>query len=579
MQIHTVSAGGEHSVPWMNASGVAPSEVEPHVREVAMKLSAWMTDQKSDQGAGSLFNRKAYQAPANPYAAMLAARLAVETDDLVSGTADVTEGLMLQGVKWESEVEDDADIFNQIAAKLNLDAYLRAAHRELFTYSQVITAAWWDTVTYKVRGRTPPDEKPLVKVTDTATGVVRFEEPRDPKTNRPIKPKRGAKRRKEYHVYAPVALSILDPLKVVPIGGVNVWGYERLAWAATPDETETWDRVDAGQAFDLTMSRLFLGRYTPGKAEAAQLADWGIDTKNLMELNPRFVWRHTLSKSSYEQFPDLRMKSIFKLLDLKQQLMEADRVALIGAANYLMLVKKGTKEDPAYPEELRNLRENFDVVAKVPVIISDHRLEIEIITPKQDYTLQGEKYDTLDRRIMARLIGAMGVASSGQRNESTLTTGRMVARLLESRRHMLKRAVEHQIAHAVVDHPANDGKFEDEPNLAFTPRNVQLDADAQVVQSIMALRAQKELSRGSTLEFFGFDQEVEAQRREYEDESGLDSVFGTQVPFNGENANAGGTPPPPPQVTGPQGGRPSGGGAPTKNAAKPQTRNRTPAKG
>ena len=124
---------------------------------------------------------------------------------------------------------------------------------------------------------------------------------------------------------------------------------------------------------------------------------------------------------------------------------------------------------------------------------------------------------------------------------------------------MMKRALEKHIARAVVEHPDNEGKFEDEPNLAFTPRNVQLDTDAEIAQAIMALRTQKELSRESTLEYFGFDQATEAQRREFEEESGFDDIFQTQVPFSagGRRPARGPAGSEAPQVSGARGGRPT----------------------
>lgn len=567
---------------YVNMSGLDDALVMGKMREVASQITRWVEDTRGTQGRSSLFDRSAYQVPDNPYNQMKIARQAMANDDVVSGAAEVTEGLIFQGIKWESEEPDDADIFNQISKTLDLDSYVRQAYRELFTTSQVITASWWGWKTYKVRGRSNPEELPLEKSTDPATGVVAYEEPRDPKTLRPMKRPKGVKRKRQYRVWAPVAMTVLDSLKVVPVGNL-MWGRERLAWQASREEMKSFE-----EGTDLTMETLFLGRYVVAErsAEEKELMGLGVDTKRLLELNPMYVWRHCVTKANYQRFPEIRLKSIFKLLDLKQQLMEADRVALIGAANYILLVKKGTKEDPAYPEEIANLKENFDVVAKLPVIISDHRLEIEIIVPSQDYTLDKEKYDLIDARILSRLLGATSISSSGQRNENSLTVARGIARQLETKRHMLKRSLEHHIAESVVEHPFNqgaDGKalFEDEPNLAFTPRNVQLDNDNQIVQAVMSLRTQKEISRESILEYFGFDQAVEAQRREFEEASGLDDVFQTQVPFDGQGGggNAGGTPPPPPAaVSGAQGGRPSGGGSPTKNATKPRPKNRTPAK-
>lgn len=561
---------------FVNMSGLPDVKVEGSVREVASQITRWITDQRSTQGRSSLFDRSAYQAPDNVYNQMAIARQALANDDVVSGAAEVTEGLIFQGLKWESESPDDADIFNQISKTLNLDSYVRQAYRELFTCSQVVTASWWGWKEYTVRGRSNPEDLPLEKVEDPTTGVVSYEEPRDEKTLRPKKKPKGVKRKRKYRVWGPVALTILDSTKVVPIGN-TMWGQERLAWQASKAEIAAFE-----SGADATMDTLFIGKYTPpnNSEEEAELLRMGVDPKRLLELNPQYVWRHCVTRSDYQRWPEVRLKSVFKLLDLKQQLMEADRVSLIGAANYILLIKKGTEKDPAYPEEITNLKENFTTVAKLPVIVSDHRLEIEIIVPSQDYTLDQDKYDLIDRRILARLMGAMSVASSGQRNESTLTTGRMVARILETKRHMLKRSLEHRIATAICEHPLNNqgGKplFEDEPNMAFTPRNVQLDADTQITQAVLAMRTQKEISRESFLEYFGFDQAVEAQRREFEEESGLDDVFQTAVPFDSpQNANSAGLPP---QVSGASGGRPSGGGTPAANATKAQPKNRTPRK-
>ena len=548
--------------------------VQQAVGKVEREIARWVEDSQQRSKSPSLFFRNGYKGPENYYAQLQLARLAVDSYDVVGGAADVTEGLILQGAKWEGESEDDADVFNQISRDLNLDDFLRSAYRELFTASQFVVATWWGYKEYVVRGYNAPDPIGLDKVTDPATGTTAYEVPRDPKTNLPQKPKRrGQRRRKKYTLRVPTQLTLLDSMKVVPIGN-RLWGRDRLAWQASQDEMEAWEGLEGGDldALDLTMASLFVGKYTPSKSEAIELEDLGVDTKRLLEFRPDRVFRHTLTKPSYARWPSLRMRSIFRLLDLKQQLQNADRVNLVGAANYILLVKKGSDELPAEQVEVDNLKENFKVLAKVPVIISDHRLQIEIITPDQDYVLQQAKYDVLDQRILARLMGSLTSNGSGQRAADMTQQARFVGRLLESRRQMLKRTMEKHLAHAIAE--ANSGTFEDEPNLAFTPRQIQLDADQQTIQAILALRTQKELSRETTLEFFGFDQDVEAQRRINEEESGMDAIFGTAVPFDspanamgGAPQNAGGVPPAAQGAAGAQGGRPTGGGQPPQNSS------------
>ncbi len=540
-----------YNVAWINHSGLPDDKVLGDVRQTAAALTEWVLSSQTPgrrRGSG-LLDRNAYVVPTNPIQQMLLARQAVQDDDIVGGTADVTEGLMFQGCKWEGTDADDCDVFNQVATDLNLDAYLRAAYRELYTHSQVVTASWWEQKTYTVRGFNPPDKEAPPKP-DPITGQV----------PPPEMPKRGPRRRKRYEVYVPTQLTILDSLRVVPVGN-RLWGGDRLAWHGTAEEMEIWDSgLASPSTLDPTMAQLILGRYTPSREEAVELSNLGINPKNLLELNPIRVWRHTLTRPSYARWAEVRLKGVFGLLDLKRQLMEADRVNLIGAANYILLVKKGDKDNPAYQHEIDNLQDNFQVMAKLPVIVSDHRLTIEIITPKTDLTLNREKYDVIDSRILARTLGAFTV-STGGKVDTTIGLARMVARLLESRRHMLKRAVEQHVGRQIME--LNPDAFEDEPNLSFTPAQIQLDNDAQITQMVMALRAQKEISRETVLEFAGFDQAVEADRRRWEAESGMDDIFQTAIPFSSPGLPPGnGT-----SVAGPgnQGGRPKGGGKPDNN--------------
>lgn len=551
----------EDNVSWVNASGETADFVRPTINRVAREIANWV---KSTRGsaAPSLLNRAAYAAPDNPYSQMRTARTAVDNDDIVGGVCDITEGLKLQGMKWEGTSADDADVFNQISKDLNLDAFARMWHREEFRYSQVVVGVWWGRKTYTVRGRSVVEGDPEV---DPATGVAKT-----------VK-KPGPKRKKKYEIATPVALTFLDPLSVVPLKP-GPFGQDRLAWHASKEEFALMSATALGAPLDEVMAEFMTGPITVGRGEASYLQSLGIDPRRLIGLNPSSVFRCSKNRISYERFAALRLKSVFPLLDLKQQLMEADRVALVGAANYILLIKQGSKEEPALPEEIANLKANFKVIAKLPVVIGDHRLNIEIITPDQSFTLDAKKYDTLDRRILNRTLGALALGSSSSEGQAAPALIRGVARQLENERHMMKRALEREVARRIVDHPFNAAKFEGEPNLAFTPRNVQLDSGSAEIQAIMALRTQKELSRESTLEFFGFDQVTEALRRQFEEESGLDDIFQTQVPFNGSGAEGNGEGPNgggrASQVSGATGGRPKGGGT-SRQSPKSSTQPRT----
>jgi hypothetical protein len=566
-----VTSGIEDRFELRNYSGVPDAVIErdPGMNKLAKELSRWADNLRSAQQRGSMFDRGAFTPPNNVYDEMRAARTAVEHDDVVSGVADITESFAFQGVKWECTDSDISDVFNQWARDVNLDYFLRQVHREEYTLSQVYVAMQWGYKEYTVRGFSIPekdDEEDLIHPIELP------EQPVDAYTGqRPEKPKKkGRKRRKKYRLWVPTQLTVLDATKIVPVDFSPV-GPEKLAWCASKAEMGHWQNVNEGRVVDLVMENFFIGQYKPDREEAERLAKMGVPVDRLLLLNPEMVWRHTLTKSSYESHPQLRMKSIFGLLDLKRQLINADRASLVGAANYILLVRKGTDDRPASQEEIDNLKENYNFIAKMPVIIADHRLTIEIVAPKIDLTLQTEKYDVIDTRLLMRVMGTLSLGARGQRNETNVTLSHSVARMMENRRHMIRRAIERYIARTIVEHPRNkkpDGSaiIDHEPNLVFLPRNVSLGFDAALLQALLSLRTQREISRETILENFGLDQATEAMRMEHEEDV-YDDIFKTQIPFAapgmGGGFNTGD-----PKANGAQGGRPQGGGQPSGDTTK-----------
>ena len=542
MEIEVV-AGSEDMLPVVNASEVAFGSLadDDGFRELARSMTRWVNDVRAATGRISMFERGMYTPPDNPFDEIRSARAAVRYDDVVSGVAEITESFAFQGIKWESDDPEVSDVFNQMARDLDLDSVVRRIWREEFSAGQAVCAFEWGTKTYTLRGKT-----------DT-----------------------GKKSKKKYTIQCPVGITILDSTSVIPL--TNPMGEEVLGWIGGRDLVDRYKRVINGDVDDPTMLEFYVGEYqTKSDAERRELFNLGVNPEEILLLNPDRVFRHCATKPDYQRFPDVRLRSCFGLLDLKRQLMTADRASLVGAANYILLIRKGSKEEPATKAELENLKENYSVIAKMPVIISDHRLEIEIVAPKIDLTLQSEKYDVIDARLLSRLLGTLSIGGKGQRNETNVTMSYAVGRNMENRRHMLRRFLERTIARAVVDHPANTGLLSTDPSLVYTPRNINLGMEAAMVQALLSLRNSREISRETILEQFGMDQATEAMRREMEAEE-YDEIFGTlampgQTDGMGDpndqqqdDPNGQGTSP---QVNGGKGGRPVGGGKPTANPGK-----------
>ena len=488
--------------------------------KVARALSSWAEDTlPRTRNSRGLFNRDRYVTPGRIYEQMALASDALD-DDVVGNFADTSEALAFQKVSFEvAEDKDQENIWKQIGHDLDLDGFVRQMWRELIVNSQCYPIRWWGHKEYKVKGK--------------GDG--------------------GRERRKLFDIVVPVALGFLDPTRVVPIR-VTPFGTADLAWIATDEEMDVY--TGDGDINDQFIEALFLGKYEATEKEKADFTKEDIPVDNLMLLNPMYVWRHTMTKSTYERWSRIRMKSIFPLLDLKHQVREMDRAFLLGGINFIVLVTRGTDQIPAARQEISDTTAQIRAQSKSPVIVSDHRINIELITPDLTNILDKDNWSVLDERLLMRLWGTFQIPGETSNRETSLTLGRVIARGMASRRHMMKRSIEKHIVEAVTDHPLNEG-FDADCSIEFAPRRMELEFDQSVVTMVQSLRDRGDISRETVLTEFNFDQELEASRREYEDERWEDVFTPTNVPFNSTDGAS-------PDGSGRTGGRPPGKKDPEK---------------
>lgn len=535
----------------INESGITDREVfgalaVQHPEMAA--LTRWVNNTKGRTANSSLVERDRYVIPDNIYETFKTAYRAAQEDDVVAGVVEMTEALSLGWLDFDAEKEDESDIFMQIAEDTNLDDRIHEMWRDNMIISQFYVAVLWGQKEYRVRGRT----------------------------------KGGNQKRKTYNVNCPIGISLLDPLKVIPSGNF-MFGQERLLYMADRIEGEDIRRVLADDnTTDLTVQQFIVAPYEPDQREAMRFAELGVDPSNLFILSPN-VWRGSETRPAYERFAYPRMKSIFEILDLKHQLRASDRAHLIGGTNFIVLIKKGTDQHPAKPAELANLQGGVRTLGRVPVLVGDHRLSVEIVTPKLDMTLKPERYNTLDARLTARLMGLFetGNYSTGASRDDSIKLAKMASRVLESRRDKLIKIVHRRIIQETLDRsPELESEF---VKLRYSPKRIALDLDPVLFSMIQDTRDRGDLSRESILDELGYDQADEARRRKSEKEAGYDKVFEpTNVPFDKPGAGPGqqGDEPPAPAPgsnpagAGPkaagrtQGGNRNGGGA-NPGAGKP----------
>lgn len=510
----------------INDSDVDDSEVFRAFNEAEPELASmvrWTYDTRPSPAVrqAGLFERDRYTTPSSVYEQMRVAYTAAENDDVVSGVVETTEAMAFSRMSIECDDEDEEDIWDQISEDIDLDARMREMWREDFTVSNFYCSVYWGRASYKVRGKSDA----------------------------------GITRKKMFNnLQVPLGVSVLDPLKIVPVGSV-LFNHERLAYAADRGEyDEILAVINGEREADKIISQLILEPYIPDETERRLLSQDGLPADRLFLLNPRNVFRHTSTRSQYQRFAPVRLKSVFALLDLKHQLQQMDRAHLLGATNFIVLVKKGSKERPALQPEINALQAQMRTLARVPVLVGDDRLSVEIITPQTDKTLDPTRYNGLNAGITARLYGMFmtGNFAAGAKNDDSLKLAKVVAKGLEARRDMIRRTVMREILQPTFE--VNDA-FTNEPSLRFHPKRIALDFDPTFATFLLDLRDRGDLSRESILEEVDFDQQVEWQRRKKEKEI-YDDVFETTVPYSAATAT------PSPIKQNGAGGMPPGGGSP-----------------
>jgi len=486
---------------------------------ITRALGAWAEEvqgnSRNNRNRQQIFERDQYLTPSKIYDQMQLCYNALD-DDVVSNALDTTESLAFNRIRVQSEEFDEENVWNQIMADLDLDKWIREAWRELFTVSHYYGVKWWGLKQYKVTGK----------------GEKR-------------------KRRKEMIVTTPVHLGFLDPTRVVPVDP-DPFGNYKLAWQASDSDMALL--VDTGSSpaqDDDIVQELFIGPYKPSKSEERQLVKQGIVVDRLFLLNPDNVWMHSLTKAPYDRWPRLRMRSLFALLDLKNQLRAMDRAFLLSGTNFIVLVKKGTDAHPVrQTSEVDAIFNQVKTVSKSPVIVSDHRLSIEIITPDITHVLNSEKWGVLDSRLSMRLWGFFTPNPEAGRDDA-MTLGRLVARGISSKRHMIKRDVEKQVLKPIQDR--NEDLLDATAKIEFTPTRIELEMDEAIANITQQLRDRGDISRETVLNELGFDQDLEARRREREKKK-YDKIFTpTNVPFASKSGAT-------PDGSGRTGGRPPGSG-------------------
>lgn len=537
---------GEEHITYVNQAGVSEDVMRElsSNRDVASAIEQWSQElraaaESSSASSPSAFLRHRNSTHRGVFAQMAQCAWAVEADDVLSTLADVTESVAFQKVRFELYDPQQQDVWNQWAKIVDLDGVLRTMFRELLKVSQVYVGMLWTEEVLKVRHDPVGDaisELEQQAAERSAERQARFGLP----SPTPIAPPKSGtgrgnyERVKKFALKLPTALTVFDPTKVVPVG-MLMFGMERFAYVASDSEESAFASIFVGKIADGLVIQMIERKYIPSTLEAQELIELGVNIDRLWLMRRDAVFRHTLTRASYERFSPLRLRSVLPLLEMKAHLRSSDRASLLGNTNFIIVVTKGTDKLPAKPGEIENLQEQVKVIARLPVLVGDHRLHVEIVTPALDNTLIESRWEVLDARLVFKVLQTFQpTITGGGATVGVSEMSRVVARGLESRRHMLVRSLERHLFDEIM--AKNDNMLTEDPALAFSPRRISLDFSAEIINGVLKLRDRGDISRETTLEELDYDQDVEVLRRAREKVE-YDAVFSSQTPYSSPQAN------------------------------------------
>jgi hypothetical protein len=469
---------------------------------------------------GSMLARRKYQTPANVIDEIKLARdLAERDDDVAAVIGEMIATAFGDGLEQQGEDEATVAIFSQMARQkyMGLEGAFQEMYRELLISSQVNTAILFtrENIDYTLQ---------------------------------------GSPRRLRKSVAVPL-IGVLHAENIRVIGN-DTFRTGRLAYIPDNDQLMKWLREFYGERTsparkaqmgreDRVSANLFTGPAPPSALKDDPVFDSRFGGAEMYFLNERMVHRSTFAKGEWK-YPRPLLTRDFSLLEAKRLLNIMDYALLQGGSNFIVVAKKGTDERPASKEEVENLQQVVRVASKTGVIVGDHRLSFEVITPNMDALLNPDKRRLVGRKIVQ---GMLRISESAQ-EERVASSGtnpelESKARIITSDRKLLQRHVEDYVYPEIVN---RNPIFRDAPHIAFP--KIVLQGTQFFTDYMLKLRDRGDIPRKWAVEYAGFDFDAAVEQRKRELEAGVDEVMmPAEVPFSSPGS---------PQDNGP--GRPKGAG-------------------
>jgi hypothetical protein len=489
-----------------NRTGLADGDVYEAVRDRWVEMAGLQFASPTNfqmyatAGQGSMLARTPFRTPRDVIEEIKLARTVTDTDDDVGGIMGQMIAIAFgEGVVNQHRDETTLEFFNQIAAPtgMNLEMVLAEMYREM------LIAASVTTITLFTRKR-----------------MQYF----------PLKSD------------IPVAAQLQVPnVGILPAENIrvisnDVLGNGELAFHVEDYNLKNWldeyfSQSTSGQRKAVmamqepVAASVFTGKimmpYNDGDAASRGMT--------LYTLNPRMVHRTSMPKGAGPYARPMLTRN-FALLEAKRLLNLMDYALLQGGTNYIVVAKKGSDELPAQQPEIDNLVDQVSHASRSGVMVGDHRLSIEIITPKLDELLNPAKRKLLGRKIKMGLMRQSEEVTSdsgtqGASNEMELT-GRVVS---YDRRIIMRHAQATFYDETAV---RNRATFDQGAPSIWAPKIV-LAGVKDFWSNLLQARDRGDIPRRWVVEALGYDYDAALAEREREIQRGDDDILmPASVPFS-----------------------------------------------
>lgn len=246
-------------------------------------------------------------------------------------------------------------------------------------------------------------------------------------------------------------------------------------------------------------------------------------------LNPQMVHRTTLPKGAVPYARPLLTRN-FALLEAKRLLNILDYSLLQGGTNYIVVAKKGTDALPAQQPEIDNLVEQVRHASRSGVMVGDHRLSIEIITPKLDELLNSSKRQLIGRKLKMGLMRQTEEVPGDTGTQGAMNEMELTSRVVSSDR---RKVITHaQSTFYAATATRNRAIFPMGAPSIWAPKII-LNNVALFWTNLLQARDRGDIPRRYVVEALGFDYEAALAEREREIARGDDDILKpASVPFS-----------------------------------------------